>query len=298
MATPCSLVLGTAQLGLPYGIANKTGVPDRAMATAIVREAWKNGIEEFDTAQAYGNSEFILGKALAELGLSQKAKIISKLDPNLDHLNAPAMSRSLNQSLQRLGAQSLYGIMLHREELLSLWHKGLSEILHDLVISGRVKQAGISVYSPDKAIQALNTEGIDMVQLPTNILDRRFENAGVFQLADQKKKQIYIRSVFLQGLLLMDPEEIPISMAFAKPILEKLGSISKYLGITRQEMALCYIKKNIPNAKVVFGADYPSHVKDNCTCWRRNPPKSLIHLVRDLFAQIDERILNPALWPK
>jgi aryl-alcohol dehydrogenase-like predicted oxidoreductase len=188
--------------------------------------------------------------------------------------------------------------MLHKEELLSLWHNELSEIFHDLVLSGRIKQAGVSVYSPDKAIQALNTEGIDIVQLPTNILDRRFENAGVFQLADQKKKQIYVRSVFLQGLLLMNPEHIPDNMAFSKPILEKLGFLARNFGITHQEMALCYIKENVPNAKVIFGADIPSHVKENCICWRKNPPSTLISSVRDSFLQIDERILNPALWPK
>jgi aryl-alcohol dehydrogenase-like predicted oxidoreductase len=296
MTPSCSLVLGTAQIGLPYGIANKTGVPDRAIANAIVCEAWENGIEEFDTAQAYGNSESVLGEALVELGLSQKAKIISKLNPNLDHLNAPAMSRSLNQSLQRLGAQSLYGIMLHREELLSLWHKGLSEILHDLVLSGRVKQAGISVYSPDKAIQALNTEGIDMVQLPTNILDRRFENAGVFQLADQKKKQIYIRSVFLQGLLLMNPEEIPTNMAFAKPLLKKLEFLASDLGLTRQEIALGYLKSGMPNAHVIFGAETQNQVKENVISWQKRIPESLINQVRAIFPNVSEHILNPLLW--
>jgi len=51
------LVLGTAQLGLPYGIANQTGQPDQVVATAIIREAWNQGIREFDTAQGYGDSE-------------------------------------------------------------------------------------------------------------------------------------------------------------------------------------------------------------------------------------------------
>ena len=80
----CRLVLGTAQLGLSYGIANKTGRPDQGVATAIVHEAWKNGIREFDTAQVYGDSEVVLGRALAELGISCEAKIITKIAPNLD----------------------------------------------------------------------------------------------------------------------------------------------------------------------------------------------------------------------
>jgi len=297
MSTSSPLVLGTAQLGLPYGVANKTGQPDQAMATSIIREAWENGIKEFDTAQGYGISERVLGEALAELGLSQKAKIITKFNPNLNYLEAPVLLRALNQSLQRLGTQSLYGVMLHREEMLSLWYRGLSENLSNFVLSGRVKKIGVSVYSPDKAIQALNTDGIDVVQVPANILDRRFEDAGVFQLADEKKKQIYIRSVFLQGLLLMDLEEIPDKMAFAKPVIEKIKSISKYFGITPQEMALCYIKNKFPNAKVIFGADIPSHVKDNCVCWEKPLPTNFIPLVRDSFSQIDERILNPVLWP-
>lgn len=292
-----SLVLGTAQFGFPYGIANKTGQPNQKMATAIVREAWKNGIREFDTAQGYGDSELVLGEALAELELSQKAKIISKFDPNLDHLNAEVMSRALDQSLHRLGVPRLFGVMLHREKTLSLWDKGLSKILHDLVLSGLVHKVGVSVYSSDKAIQALNTQGIDMVQLPTNILDRRFEKAGVFHLAEKKKKQIYIRSVFLQGLILMNPEEVPEQMAFTRPVIKKIELLSKKMGLSQQEVALGYIRAEMPNAKIIFGADIPEHINENRKCWEKDPPSTLIREVIKLFDQVDEKVLNPTLWP-
>ncbi|MFB3883668.1 MAG: aldo/keto reductase [Thermodesulfobacteriota bacterium] len=294
----CPLVLGTAQLGLPYGIANKTGLPDQTTATAIVREAWENGICEFDTGQAYGDSEGVLGKALSKLGIIGEVRIISKFDPDLNHLDPVSMSGALDQSLKKLGVPYLFGILLHREEMLSLLDKGLAEILHKLLLSGRVQYIGASVYSPDKAVEALKTEGIDIVQIPTNILDRRFEKAGVFELADQKKKQLYIRSIFLQGLLLMDPEEISTEMIFTRPILEKVRSISRNLGMTRQQMALCYIKGRNPKAKIVFGADCPSQVKENCISWNKNLPESFISLVNDIFAQVDEQVLNPALWPK
>jgi aryl-alcohol dehydrogenase-like predicted oxidoreductase len=297
MSTPLPLVLGTAQLGLPYGISNKTGKPDMPRAFAIVLKAWESGIREFDTAQAYGDSELILGKAIAELGFSQKAKIISKFKPNLNHLNAQAMSRSLDQSLERLGVQSLFGIMLHREDMLSLWDKGLGEILHSFVSSGRVKKIGVSLYSPDKAIEALNTEGVHIIQIPTNILDRRFENAGVFKLADEKKKEIYIRSVFLQGLLLIKSEEIAPEMAFARSVIEKLVSLSNDSGLSRQEIALGYIKSKMPKAYVIFGAEIPEQVRENVEAWKKKMPESLGNKVRALFANVDERILNPSLWP-
>jgi len=291
------LVLGTAQLGFPYGIANKAGQPDQAVATAIIREAWSQGIREFDTAQGYGDSEVVLGKALCELGISNEAKIITKFDPNLDHLNASDMSKALDESLERLGVRSLYGIMLHREEMLSLWDKGLGKILQAFVLSGRVEKIGISVYSPDKAINALKTEGVDMVQLPTNILDRRFEKAGVFNLSDEKKKTIYIRSVFLQGLILMNPEEVPEKMDFARPVVEKIESLSNEFGLSRQEMALGYIKSEIPNAHVIFGAEIPEQVIENVEAWKKKMPEPLGNKGRALFANVDEQILNPSLWP-
>ncbi|NTW43221.1 MAG: aldo/keto reductase, partial [Anaerolineaceae bacterium] len=165
------LVLGTAQLGLNYGIANKTGQPDRQLANAIIQEAWENGIQEFDTAQGYGESEQVLGAALRRLNISDKVKVITKFHPMLDHLDPGIMEDAVVASLKRIGVPKLHGIMLHREEMLALWHRGLSEIVTGFVAKGIVRKIGISVYSPDKAIEAINTEGINMVQVPTNVLD-------------------------------------------------------------------------------------------------------------------------------
>ena len=293
------LVLGTAQLGFNYGIANagKTEQPTQTTANAIVQEAWENGIREFDTAQGYGKSEQALGEALSKLGVSAEALVISKFDPALDHLDRNVLSNAVGESLSRLGVPSLYGMMLHKEKMLSAWDNGLSKIFHTFVVSGKIKHIGISVYSPEKAILALNTDGIDMVQLPTNILDRRFETAGVFQLAEEKKKKIYIRSVFLQGLMLMDVDEIPEKMSFAKPVIEKLESLSNELKLSRKKLALDYIKSEMPNAKVVFGADTPLHVKENVACWEGELLPSSVDRVKKIFDCVDEKILNPTLWP-
>lgn len=291
-----SLVLGTAQLGFHYGIANKAGLPDQSIADDIVREAWESGIREFDTAQGYGTSEQTLGKALSGLGISKQASVISKIDPAIDHLDRTAIEKALDHSLNALGIPMLSGLMLHREDLLKLWDRGLAEILQAFIASGRVKRIGISVYSPVKAIEALHSDGIDTVQLPTNILDRRFENAGVFRLAEKKKKRIYIRSVFLQGLLLMNPDEISAKMAFAVPVLEKFKTLSHDFGLTRQEVALGFLKSGFPHAHVIFGAETQDQVKQNVLIWKKKMPELLCHEVRTLFADVGEKILNPTIW--
>jgi len=290
------LVLGTAQLGMPYGISNKTGQPDQAMSTAIIRKAWECGIQEFDTAQGYGVSEAFLGKAFSDLGISNEVRVVSKFNPDLDHLNPLRMSLALDESLKRLGLSYLFGIMLHREELLSLWNKGLSKILYSFVFSGKVKYLGVSVYSPAKAIEALETEGIDFVQLPTNILDRRFEEAGVFELAYKKNKKVYIRSVFLQGLILLPLKEIPDEAAQARPIIKQLELWCRSFGVTRQEVALGFVKSEMPHSKIIFGADVPWHVEQNAELWKRDFSSALIELLKKNFKNVNEKILMPNLW--
>jgi len=189
--------------------------------------------------------------------------------------------------------------LLHREEMLDLWEKGLGKILRNIFDSGKVRNLGVSVYSPKKAIQALLNKDIFMVQLPTNILDRRFIDAGVFDLAREKRKELYIRSVFLQGLLLMDPEQLPGKMkSISRPELERFQSIAEEFNITRQELALGYIKMQIPEVKIMFGAERAEQVNENVNYWNSSLPKTLLKRLHQSFESVDERILNPALWPK
>jgi len=295
-SNPSRLVLGTAQLGMNYGVANITGKPDFVEAKNVVRSAWANGIHEFDTAQGYGDSEKILGRIFEILGINSDVKIISKIDTALNHLDGDVLHSSIMRSLNNLKCTSLYGLMLHRESLLEIWDKGLGKLLAKFVYQGIVNRIGVSVYTTNKAVQALKTKGISMVQIPANILDRRFENAGVFELADELGKTVYVRSIFLQGLLVMDSDKLPISMKFAEPVLRKLCQVSREAGLTRHELSLGYVKSAYPSAKIIFGSETAMQVETNMKVWRMEFSEALLHVIRDRFSQVDEKILNPSLW--
>jgi aryl-alcohol dehydrogenase-like predicted oxidoreductase len=290
------LVLGTAQLGMPYGIANSTGQPDFETAVSIVKTALEGGIREFDTAQAYGESETVLGRALSSLGISHDARIITKLNPRLEPLQEQDIKRAVKRSLERLQIPSLYGLMLHREEWLDHLHKGLEKTLRALVLDGTVQHLGVSVYKPAKALQVLQSDIFDMIQAPANILDRRFADAGVFNLADEKGKQVYIRSVFLQGLLLMKPEDLPSNMAFAKNPIGKIDSLCAQYQYTRQKIALLYIKGKYPRAKVVIGAETPIQLEQNLNIWKDDFTSIFENNGFDSLSVVDERVINPSLW--
>ena len=241
---------------MPYGIANKTGQPDFETAVSIIKTAWEYGIREFDTAQAYGESEAVLGRAFLSLGISNDVRIITKLDPKLEPQQRQKIKRAVDRSLERLQIPCLYGIMLHREEWLDNLNHGLEKTLQALVLDGTIQHLGVSLYTPAKAVQALESDIFDMIQVPANILDRRFADAGVFNLANEKRKQVYIRSVFLQGLLLMKPEDLSARMAFAKPTLSKIDNLCAQYKYTRQEIALA-----LHQGKISSGKNY---------IWRRN----------------------------
>lgn len=281
---------------MTYGIANRTGQPSQERATEIVKVAWENGVEEFDTAQGYGESERVLGRSLFRLNLLQKAKVTTKLHPSLDHLDPVVIKYSIENSLKTIGVPSLYCIMLHNEELLSLWHKGLRQIMAKFVAKGIVQKIGVSVYSPEKAVEAVNMDDIDIIQVPTNVLDRRFERAGLFETADSRGKEVYIRSIFLQGLILMRPGQLPQGMLFAVPVLEEMADLSEMTGLTRQEIAVAFVKNGMQGAKVVFGAETKHQVMENLAAWRKEYPPSLLQRMREAFPDVGEQVLNPHLW--
>lgn len=291
------LVLGTAQLGMKYGIANKTGQPDFEKAKFIIQEAWESGVRQFDTAQTYGVSEEILGRILTEMGVTKEAQIISKLDPAIDHLNKDAMFQAMKRSLRHFNVMGLHCIMLHKEDHLDLLEKGLGDILLSFVKLGFVKYVGVSVYSPRRAIQALSNDVFNAVQLPSNILDRRFADAGVFECAKEHGKKVYIRSIFLQGLLLIDPEDIPEKMSFVKPVLTKAIKMFRDYGVTPQQATLGYMRIKYPNAYIIFGADTFEQVRDNSIAWNADLSPSFIKLIDDAFSCVDEAIINPMRWP-
>lgn len=290
------LTLGTAQLGTSYGITNRTGQPDYQLAEMIIQKAFKLGVLEYDTAQCYGKSEQFLGKALDSLGISNKIKIVSKISPNFDHLSFNEMEKAIAITLSNLRIPRVYCIMLHREELLDSYEKGLGEILSGFVQEGLVECIGASVYSPGRAIQALNFDGISVVQIPSNLLDARFEKAGVFKLADDNKKQVYVRSVFLQGLLLMNCKDVPEKMHYAIPVLEKLETFAKKIHLSKIELALGYAKIAYPNAKIIFGAETPEQVFETVAHWKKEFLPEFVPQIRNIFQDVEEKLVNPSLW--
>jgi len=295
---PSRLVLGTAQLGMPYGIANRKGKPDAAMAESIVRTAWECGISRFDTAQAYGDSEAVLGRAFAILGIEAEVQVHTKLDPRIPGEDERVLRRSVEGSLERLGVPALHSLLLHREEALDMLDGEFGETLAELRRSGLVQHLGVSVYTPAGAFQAMETGLLEVIQIPASILDRRFKEAGVFGAAAEAGVEVHIRSAFLQGLVLMDIVDVPPALAAVKPVLGRLDELCQRYGLSRQAAALQYLRDRHPEASVLFGAEEPGQVAGNVRRWQEETPAGFLVEAEEAFLGLDEEILNPSRWKR
>jgi len=220
------LVLGTANFGQKYGIANDP-VPSVQEIENIARVAWAGGIRVIHTSWQY------------ELPKICEA-IFSKFE----------------------------------------WIKKEKENPDWFTFDGRT---GRAIYNPDEVkFFTIN----DIIQVPFNVLDNRFKKYLSYGC------EIHARSVFLQGLLLMDlmdmPDWIVDSMAFDN-ILHFLQICMKrklepYAG------ALGYVLGLDEVDRVIVGVNSAKQLKQLL---------SVKPLKWDYdFSITDEMVLNPNRWPR
>lgn len=202
-------VLGTAQLGMEYGI-NSTGQPSTMEARKLIEAAVINGCASADTARAYGLSERILGEHLNKV-FPERVSVITKISPLEDispvatpEQAAMAVENSLLTSLLELRQHKIDTVMLHRANHLSNWGGAALNKLKDLRDQGKIGVIGVSVQTPQELDYALSEPDLGHIQMPFNIFDNRWD--GVIERIAYAKRtrqiKIHVRSVFLQGLLL------------------------------------------------------------------------------------------------
>jgi len=206
------------------------------------------------------------------------------------------MKNSVLKFLTNLGVKKIYCYMLHNEDFLNFWNTGLKEIMTGLKEDNFIETIGISVYSPQKALEAIKATEIDHIQIPSNLLDRRFENADVFQMAKKYSKKLYIRSIFLQGLILLQKNRIPASMKFVENILLQLDTLSSQYNLNRQQLAIGYAKEAYPETNIILGSETSLQVSENVKFWNDDYSFLDVKNIRKHFNSIEERVLNPSKW--
>lgn len=282
------IALGTAAFGLNYGVANKSGRVPNTNVKEILETARSLGIDVLDTAAAYGCSEEVLGNNGVD-----KLKIITKLPLNTD--SNPELSSwvnlCVNQSLENLKVDSLYGLLLHRPlELLTSNGQALYHALVDLKKQGLVQKIGISVYGPEDLAQLANFE-FDLVQAPMNILDQRIKDSGWLAQMKANGVEVHIRSVFLQGLLLMADEQRPDYFKPWRSLLSTYHAWIQEQGLTPLQACLGFLNGHTEIDKIVVGVNTSQQLQEIISASTTQIPPVPVSI-----KAADQKLINPAKW--
>jgi len=283
------LAIGTAQFGLPYGIANQGGQVAREEVMAILDYAWTQGVRTLDTAIAYGDSEQRLG----EIGVGQW-QLITKLPAFPESCTEVAawVKESVLGSLERLKISKLHGLLLHRSQQL-LGNQG--DVLYRALVAlrdeGIVEKIGISIYSPDELDALCPYFKFDLVQAPFNIMDRRLVTSGWLSRLHEAGTEIHTRSVFLQGLLLMDAVQRPVTFNRWQTLWDQWHNWLNEQRLTPLQACLGFALSQPYIDRVVVGIDGLAQLKEILSVEKIKSvtvPKSLV--------TEDAQLLNPSNW--
>jgi len=287
------VLLGTAQLGLHYGINNAIGKPSRDAALAILCKAKELGYTALDTAEAYGDAHEIIGQYNRN---HQRFAVLTKLDKNLKFASSTEFEYHFTSTLSTLCVETLNTYYFH--DFLTYTQFEHWDSLLKLQKQGRVEKLGVSIYLNQEALIVAKDERIDVVQMPYNLLDNNHQREMALTKLKGQNKEIHARSVFLQGLLFRSIPALPLKLRSLEPYLNTVASIAQRYNITIRNLALAYVFCNPLVDRIVIGAESITQLIEN--------KNSLIELSTtpvDAFMSVnieiqvaDEGILNPSSW--
>lgn len=289
------LGLGTAQLGLPYGVTNRRGQPSTADAIRLLAAAARAGVGTLDTAPSYGASEEVIGAALAE-GI--RFRIITKTPtrgpmaagwPGLD-----ALREGVARSLSRLGLTRLDGLLLHHAaDALAPGGEALLQEMLSMKREGVVDRVGVSVYDSAELDALLAMFKPDIVQLPLSVLDQRLLQSGHLGRLHSLGVEVHVRSVFLQGVLLERPAALPSHLFPLRRKLEVFQAAMREAGRSPIEGALAFVISRPEVATVLVGVTGEDEL-GQLVAGARNAA-ALEHDF-SLYSVADDALVNPARW--
>jgi len=232
------IIIGTANFSNQYGIADSEKSLSKEDLKSLINWAQMNSLNHFDTALNYGKSEEILGDYLVQ---SLKPIVDTKLDAN-SCISRKTLLDTVQKMKDRLGVDQISTLYLHNEAVLQ--NSGAIEVtygLNDVLDLGLAKQIGVSVYTEDAILSSKKAfPKLTVFQVPENICDRRLISSRIINELAYRDNSFIIRSIFLQGLLLMDPISIPANLNLARPSVRDLINFAKINTLSRYELCLAY----------------------------------------------------------
>jgi len=280
------IILGTAQFDIKYGINHKTRKLCSSKILGILNFLKKNNISFLDTARSYTSSEEEIGKYYQKT--NKKFKIITKFS----FKSGDSIEKQFKKSFNSLGYLP-DTILAHgySDYLNPKFHEQIKNIKKKYLI----KNVGVSLYNIRELTKILNYKKPDVIQVPINILDKRFLEKKIVKKLKNKSIKIIGRSIFLQGLFFKNKKFIFKNFKNIKKQYNKLIEIACYEKMTLGELSLSWAfhLKEINN--IIIGVDSLSHLKKNFNSLNKRISKESYNKIKKINLG-NHSITKPYLW--
>lgn len=278
-----TLLIGTAQWGMDYGITNRAGRIAEAELVRLADFALSCGYVSLDTAPAYGDSETRIG----ELGSGFRVQTkVSASVRSMEDLND-----SLESSMKALRQDRIWSVLVHDWSVLDAGERLRAlEMLSDLQAAGGIERFGVSIYDEADLVDLPeDLHGLEVVQIPVSLLDQRLLSAEIISALRVRGIRIQARSIFLQGAVL-DTDHV--SSQAQHPHVVRLHESLRERGLSPAQASIDFIKRCEWIDEVVVGFAELRQLREFADAWVRE--NSDIDWSR--YASNDLALVDPRLW--
>src|SRR5690606_265609 len=122
---------------------------------------------------------------------------------------------------------------------------------------------------------------------PINIMDHRLTSTKLWKEIVDRKKIIFVRSIYLKGLLLQDPDKLTGNLVEAKPYLQSLNALAADAHMPISQLCFSYIRDMEGVTSVLIGPDKEEQLIENIAL-ENGPeiPTDTLNKIATLFAQV------------
>jgi aryl-alcohol dehydrogenase-like predicted oxidoreductase len=281
------LVIGSAQLGMNYGLFNNKKIDDKEFKK-IEKLVLKSKINFIDTAISYGDSENIIGSSkLKNLHIITKIKLPSKKNIQVRDW----VLKEISKSLYKLKIKKIYGVLIHDyKDLLGKCGKDYLLSLQELKKKKIIKKIGISIYDFHEIKKIWKFWKPDLIQVPFNPLDNRILNSGWVDVLRKFKVKIFARSVFLQGLLINEDNSFIINKNY-KILLNKFKNWCYKNNISLLQACIHFVKQFKKIDYLVVGFNNYNQLKEIIDVFKK---KQII--IPKKFSTNKKNLIDPRKW--
>ncbi len=279
--------LGTAQMGMPYGVVNKMDVINMNEFKKIFEYSKKFGIHSLDTSPRYGD----VSKKISKLNLSDWQITTKLLPANLIRAlkNKYFYLHSFKETLKNLKVNSINTILIHKPKDLITEKNYIFKALDEIKKTGKIKKVGLSLNSPEDFYLAKKYP-FDVIQTPLSFFDQRILKKNKLDYLVKKGIEIQARSIFLQGLALCKTSTLPKKFKKFNYYWKKRDEFLKKKNLSSKELAINFINQNNFINKIIFGVNSLSQLKSIL-----KTKKKFIGNVKKLSIE-NKKIISPYLW--